>query len=298
MTGTLSIGIYAPGAMGSALGRAWQVGGSRVVATIQGRSPRTASLATGLELLPSLDDVVSVADVIVSIGPPSAAVQMADAIVDASARRQARPLVVDLNAISPNTVRRIQDRVSAAGLELLDGSVSGPPPSPTSVTHLYLSGRSGQRLAALPSPWLATHVVGSEVGLASAVKMCTASVYKGFSCLLLQALQTACAHGVADVVIADLEHDFGGQLTGVASRIALAAAKSDRYPAEMREIAETQASAGGDPGVFRAIAGAYEHVARSELSSLTPEDAVLMDDLAAVMSQLNAPRPDRPAPTC
>ena len=57
------VGIVSPGAMGSAVGRALRDGGARVVATVAGRSTRTVALAHGLELLPSLDDVVAAADV-------------------------------------------------------------------------------------------------------------------------------------------------------------------------------------------------------------------------------------------
>jgi 3-hydroxyisobutyrate dehydrogenase-like beta-hydroxyacid dehydrogenase len=47
-------------------------------------------------------------------------------------------------------------------------------------------------------------VVGAEIGLASAVKMSTASVYKGTVALLAHALAAARANGVLDVVVEDL----------------------------------------------------------------------------------------------
>jgi hypothetical protein len=56
MTAQVTIGIFSPGAMGGALGRAWQQGGARVVSTVAGRSTRTRSLADSLQLVPSLAD--------------------------------------------------------------------------------------------------------------------------------------------------------------------------------------------------------------------------------------------------
>ncbi|MGI8417298.1 MAG: hypothetical protein ACR2P2_14065 [Nakamurella sp.] len=44
MTSPPTIGIVSPGAMGSALGGAWQRGGARVVDTVAGRSERTRAL--------------------------------------------------------------------------------------------------------------------------------------------------------------------------------------------------------------------------------------------------------------
>ena len=70
-----TVGIVSPGAMGSAVGGALLRGGARVVATVAGRSERTARLAdeAGLELLPSLADVVREADIVLSIVPPDQA---------------------------------------------------------------------------------------------------------------------------------------------------------------------------------------------------------------------------------
>ena len=45
----------------------------RVLATVDGRSERTRSLAHGLELVPDLDAVVAGSDVVVSVVPPGAA---------------------------------------------------------------------------------------------------------------------------------------------------------------------------------------------------------------------------------
>jgi 3-hydroxyisobutyrate dehydrogenase-like beta-hydroxyacid dehydrogenase len=276
---SLTLGVVSPGAMGSALGRVWAAGGSRVVATTAGRSPRTAQLAHGLELLSGLDDVVRVADVVVTVVPPDRAVQVATEVAAACARVGASPLVADLNAISPSTVALVADALG--GLELLDGSISGPPPTPGSTT-VYLSGPSAALLADLPAPGLDVQVVGPHLGTASAVKMCTASVYKGTSALMLQALRTAAAHGVVDVVLADLGRDPAES----AVRMAMGVSKSDRYPGEMREIALTQGDAGGRPELFEAMALVWESVRGTSLAALTPEQAADLTDLTEVLRRL------------
>ena len=91
-------------------------------------------------------------------------------------------------------------------------------------------------------------VVGDEVGAASAVKMSTASVYKGSVALLDQALRAADHYGVLEHVLSDLGEENAGR------RIARSAAKADRYVGEMHEIAAAQAAAGLDPALFEAIA--------------------------------------------
>jgi 3-hydroxyisobutyrate dehydrogenase-like beta-hydroxyacid dehydrogenase len=286
---SVTIGIVSPGAMGSALGRAWRRGGARVVATTAGRSPRTAQLAeaAGLELLPDLDAVVAAAQLVVSICPPDRAVDNAGQIAAAAQRTGTTPLVADLNAISPATVERIAtDVLAPAGLELVDGAISGPPPRDGARTIVYLSGRNAERLAALDGPGIDARVVGDRPGPASAVKMCTASVYKGFTALLAQALLTAQAHDSVDVVLADLADVFDGIDEWAARRLAIAASKSDRWVGEMREIAATQGAAGARPELFEAMAQVWEMVGASPLARHTPEDATRDRPIADVLAEL------------
>jgi len=68
-----TVAVVSPGHMGGGLGAALAAGGARVVATTAGRSARTVRLAAeaGLELLPTLDDVVAAADLVLSVAPPA-----------------------------------------------------------------------------------------------------------------------------------------------------------------------------------------------------------------------------------
>ena len=92
--------------------------------------------------------------------------------------------------------------------------------------------------------------------------MSTASVYKGTSALLAHALLAASAYGVLDHVLADLRSGSPELVANVARRLASAGTKSDRYVAEMREIALAQSAAGLTPALFEAMAEVYEGVVR------------------------------------
>ena len=102
-------------------------------------------------------------------------------------------------------------------------------------------------MAALPFEGVEVVVVGDEVGAASAVKMSTASVYKGSVALLAQALRAADHYGVLEHVLSDLGEENVGR------RIARSAAKAERYVGEMHEIAAAQSAAGLDPALFEAL---------------------------------------------
>ncbi len=259
-----TVGIVSPGAMGSAVGSALAAGGARVVATVAGRSKRTHGLAARgpIELLDDLEAVVREASVVLSIVPPEAAPDVARD-VGRVARTQGRGLLfADLNAIAPVTAARIEDAARKDGVDVVDGSISGPPPWNAGTTRVYLSGRRADEIAELPFDGVERIVVGPAVGSASAVKMSTASVYKGSSALLAQALLAAHENGVLEHVLADLRAGAPELVANVERRLGNAAAKSERYVGEMREIAATQAAAGLTPSFFEAMAEIYETFAR------------------------------------
>ena len=263
------IGLVGAGHMGSGLGAALRDGGHEVVTTLEGRSARTVRLVreAGIDALPNLNAVVSAAAVLLVVTPPGSAVDAAMAIAGACLATGAHPLVADLNAVSPSTMERVKATLAEAGLELVDGSISGPPPTVRPGAAIYLSGPRAGDLADLGWRRVNPIVVSDRVGDASAVKMCTASVYKGAIGIVTQALWAAAHYGVAHHVLADLGEDGYRP----AAQIPMAATKAWRFVPEMHEIAATQAAAGLSGGLFEAMAGVYEHLARTELARQDPE---------------------------
>ncbi|WP_067508508.1 NAD(P)-dependent oxidoreductase [Actinoplanes sp. TFC3] len=268
------VGIVSPGFMGSGLGSALRAGGVRVVTTVAGRSARSRRLAgqAGLEVLASLADVVAASDVVLSVIPPGQAVATARSIAEAAHESGAAPVVADLNAISPTTMAAVARILN--DLPVVDGSISGPPPTVTPGARMYLSGDRAGEVAGLP--WrdqIEPIVVGGEVGTASALKMCTASVYKGLTALVTQAMRTAGHYGVLDRVLADL----GKEGLDASASVPRSATKAHRFVDEMREIAATQAGAGLTPALFEAFAEVYANVARTDLAHGDPETSAALE---------------------
>lgn len=255
--------------MANALAR----GGLRVVATVSGRSERTTRLAdrAGIELLPDLASVVREVDAVLSIVPPEVAGAVVADVAAAARSQNVQPLIADLNAIAPATARRAEATAAEANCHFVDCSISGPPPWNPGTTRLYLSGPRARELAALPFDGVETIVVG-DVGAASAVKMSTASVYKGTTALLTQALLAAEWYGVLEHVLADLRLGAPEFVSHVERRLANAATKSDRYIAEMHEIAAAQSTAQLTPALFEAMAEVYAALAQTPLARTNPED--------------------------
>jgi 3-hydroxyisobutyrate dehydrogenase-like beta-hydroxyacid dehydrogenase len=277
--------------MGSAVGAALARGGARVVVSLTGRSARTQRLteAAGLTVMPSLEDIVREAEVVLSIAPPEAAPEIATDIGRAARDAGAQPLVADLNAIAPESARALADELARAGLDLVDGSISGPPPWKPG-TRVYLSGKRALEVASLPLEGVERIVVGTEIGTASAVKMSTASVYKGTSALLAQALLAAQATGVLEHVLGDLRAGSPELVANVERRLASAASKSSRYVGEMHEIARTQSAAGLTPTLFEAIGKVFTALSESELAQAAPEEIESDFPLHEILDRLRTER--------
>ena len=245
-------------------------GGARVVATLDGRSERTARLAADapFELLPDLVAVVREADVVLSIVPPEAAPSVARDIARAAGEQGTAPLLADLNAISPATAREL----ALAGLEVVDGSISGPPPwKARHDAGLPLRAPCGGGRGAPVRRRRLLSSSADEVGSASAVKMSTASVYKGTSALLLQALTAAHENGVLEHVLADLRAGAPSSSRNVERRLAVA--DDEGAPVRRRDARDRRDAAGGGShagAVRRDGRGVRAELARTPLATRDP----------------------------
>lgn len=183
------------------------------------------------------------------------------------------------------TMAEVEQVLKAAGCRVVDGAISGPPPGSGTDSVLFLAGPGYSPFAGLDAPGFTTKVVGPIVGGASAAKMSTAAVYKGTKALLLQSVLTAAHHGVLDAVVEDLR--LGApELTGaLATDLAVAIAKSDRFPGEMEEIAATQAAAGQGGELYATIADVFR-TAHGGRSRRTPEEAARVTGLEELLEEL------------
>lgn len=261
-----TIAMYGAGHMGSGLGWALRPA-CRVITTLAGRSARTARLAAdaGLDVVPDVDTLVGTAEIVLVVTPPAAARDAARVLAQAAVRTGATPLVADLNAIAPDTARDIA--VILAPLDFVDGSISGPPPTVRPGARIYLSGPRATEITALPWSHVTPVDLGPVIGTASAVKMCTASVYKGLIGLYAQAMRAADYYGVLAPVLADLQ----GNGYDLVSGVAISARKAARYTPEMREISAAQNAAGLPATLFAAFADVYDELAGTALALGDPE---------------------------
>src|SRR5438445_7546129 len=142
-----TIGLLNPGEMGSMVGAAVRSAGARVLWAGEGRSTATRKRASdaGLEDAGSVASVVRACEVILSVCPPHAAVDVATQV----AALRFAGTYVDGNAVSPATAREIGGIVEKGGASFVDGGIIGPPPVKAGSTRVHLSGKNAERMAAL-----------------------------------------------------------------------------------------------------------------------------------------------------
>ena len=203
-----NVGVMSPGDMGQAVALQIKAKGLHVYTALEHRSERTRGLAreAGLTDVGTLAQLVVECDVVLSIMDPGAAVDFAREVSDAIRTSGRRTLIVDCNAIAPQTVYEIATLVEQAGGRFLDAGIIGPPPRGTAKTNLYVSGPGASDLEQLAGPQLLVHPIGERVADASALKMCYGALNKGTQALWLEVLIAAERLGIAGLLEQQLQH--------------------------------------------------------------------------------------------
>ena len=249
-------------------------------ATSQDTVDRATS--TNVVLCPTDAELVRSSDVILSVIPPRDVNETAQRVVTALADRPAdRPLYfADMNAIAPSTVREVAHLFQSQDVRFIDGCIIGGPPSFKADTYtdtgtdtdtwdvpaMYASGPhkladEASWGAALTSALNMRHI-GADVGSASGLKMCFASMSKGYTALAIQSFTSAQKLGVLGDLQSILAEMMPARAVQTEKSLVGMAPKAYRWVREMEEISKTHAEEGGfDPDIFRGAAGVYRAVA-------------------------------------
>lgn len=270
-----SVGILNPGEMGISIAASIQNSGYPVYWVSEGRSSQTQERAQKFNLLDaqSLAQLCETCSVIVCVCPPHAAEAVANDVLAHSFSG----LYIDANAIAPQRVTRIGERMAAEGVTFVDGSIIGGPAWKPNSTWLHLSGPAAQQATAYFSGGpLETNIVAEEIGRASALKMCFAAYTKGSTALLCAIVAAAEALGVHGDLAQQWSRNGSDFAEQTSRRVTGVTAKAWRFRGEMEEIAATLSGA-GVPGEFHlAAAEIYRRLTDFKGAPETPSlEAVL-----------------------
>jgi 3-hydroxyisobutyrate dehydrogenase-like beta-hydroxyacid dehydrogenase len=222
--------------MGAAIGAQLVAAGQRCVWVPTGRGPSTRDRATAAGLAPTSMDELATCEVILSVCPPAAALEVAHQVAGTGFTG----CYLDANAISPRHSAEIATVLETA--TVVDGGIVGPPPRRPGTTRLYLSGPE-DAVARVEALFTDTGVVpvavAGPIGAASALKLAFATYNKVSTLLAAQAHALARHHGV-DTHLRELAAAvLPATPLAAPDGLTAAARKAWRWAPEMHEIADT-----------------------------------------------------------
>jgi 3-hydroxyisobutyrate dehydrogenase-like beta-hydroxyacid dehydrogenase len=270
----LSIGLVGYGEVGKILAAAlvqrdvaW-VGTWDILLPDPVAGPAMRAHAEAARVVPatSLADLLVRADVVISAVTASQAVAVA---------REAVPSIrpgtwfVDMNSASPGAKREMSASIDGAGGRFVESAVmTSVPPYGIKVPMLLGGARAAELRDLLVPLGFAMEIAATEVGVASAVKMCRSVMIKGLEALVTESFTAARAYGVEDRVLASLHETFPAldwEALGsyLMSRSAL---HGKRRAEEMREVAVTVREAGLAPLMASATAERQDWMGRQKVA--------------------------------
>lgn len=275
------IGFLHPGAMGVSLAATLQKEGYTPYWVSKDRGPYTRGRAEkhGIVELQTIKEMCDRCSVIISVCPPHAASDVAEKVLEHSFKG----VYADVNAISPQRVKDIGQLMNKAGVEFVDGGIIGLPVGPQTNTWLYLSGDAASHVAdCFRGGELGVEIIGTEIGKASALKMCFAANSKGTTALLCAVVAAAENLGVRKELEKQWSRDGSDFAQRTLSRVRNVSAKAWRFSGEMEEIASTFEEA-GLPGDFHlAASDIFQRIAKFKDSSPMPPVEEVLDALLAI----------------
>lgn len=260
-----TIGILYCGDLGAALAGLLQRAGNRVVTTCQGRSSVTGqrSVAAGVEILPTLDDVVRQSDLVFSIVLPAAAIDVARQYVERDYLRPANSLFVDANSISVETIAEIEHLGQVENpTYVVDAAIHGGAQRLAELGVMYVSGPLADRVEAVCRDVLRVRRLGDQVGSATRMKLLIAGLSKSLNALFLEVGALAHQAEMIDPFLESCRHFYPGLMTAIDRMLPTYPQHAARRVGELQSIEQLAQACGAPSGMIHAAGELMQQVAR------------------------------------
>jgi 3-hydroxyisobutyrate dehydrogenase-like beta-hydroxyacid dehydrogenase len=229
--------------------------------TPNGPPLRDHAAPLGVELAASAAAAVHGATLVISAVTARPAVAVASGVATAMPKDS---FFLDLNSASPGAKIQAAEIVHAAGGRYVEGAVMTSVPPYRSRVPLLLGGPHAASIKPLLDELgFAPKVHSSELGVASATKMCRSVMIKGLEAMVIESFTTARHYGVEDALVASLQETFPGidwerQASYFFQRVI---EHGRRRSEEVREVAVTVREAGLAPFSAAGTAERQAHLA-------------------------------------
>lgn len=259
---TPTVAIVAAGSMGSGVAQRLAEHKVTVLTSLAGRGEASVIRARNAGMQPVADRELSEADFFLSIVPPGDALALAQRLAAVFTIANKKPIYVECNAVSPQTVNHIEKVIAATGCAFVGAGIIGPPPKPgSSNTKIYVSGAQARDVTRLNDYGLIVHVLEGPLTAASALKMSYAGITKGFTALGAAMLLAAARGGAAPALKAELAESQPALLAWLTRQTPNMYGKAYRWVAELDEIAAFVGDEHAEHEMLQAAARLYERIA-------------------------------------
>jgi len=193
---------------------------------------------------------------------------------------------LDINSVSPGVKRQSAEAIAGAGGRYVEAAVMTSVPGKRIASPMLLGGPDAAAFLEMAAPLgFSAKVYSTEIGRASAVKMCRSVIIKGMETLFTESLLTARRLGVERDVLDSLQDTIATDWDRLAGYMVMRTLKHGRRRAEeLREVARTVAEAHIPPVMASAIAERQDMAWK--LGEGVDLEAGLMDLLDAVLEKL------------
>jgi putative dehydrogenase len=259
---TPTVAIIAPGNMGAAVAKRLTEHKVTVLTSLASRSEASAKRAREAGMQGVEDRKLAEADFLMSIVPPGDALALAKRLSGDLTAANKKPIYVECNAVSPQTMNQIAEVIAAAGCAFVGAGIIGPPPKPgTTNTKFYAAGPSATEFAKLNDYGLIVRLLDGPTTAASALKMSYAGITKGFTALGAAMMLAATRGGSAQALQAELAESQPALLGYLTRQVPGMYQKAYRWVAELDEISSFVGKDYDENAMLEAAARFYERIA-------------------------------------
>ena len=256
------VAIIAPGNMGAAVAKRLTEHKVTVLTSLAGRSESSAKRAREAGMQPVDDRKLAEANYLMSIVPPGDALALAKRLAGTLTAANKKPIYVECNAVSPQTMNQIGEVIAATGCPFVGAAIIGPPPKPGATnTKFYAAGPAAGDFAKLNDYGLIVRLLDGPTSAASALKMSYAGITKGFTALGAAMMLAATRGGSAQALQAELAESQPALLGFLAKQIPAMYGKAYRWVAELDEISAFVGKDYDENEMMTAAARFYERIA-------------------------------------
>jgi 3-hydroxyisobutyrate dehydrogenase-like beta-hydroxyacid dehydrogenase len=248
--------------MGSAVAARLAAHKVAVLTSLAGRSAASGKRARETDMKAVGDRELAEADFFLSIVPPGEALMLAQRLAPVLTAANKKPIYVECNAVSPQTVNQIAKVIAKTGCPFVDAGIIGPPPKPgTTNTKFYASGPQASEFARLNDYGLIVRGLQGPLTSASALKMSYAGITKGLTALGASMMLAATRGGSAEALKAELAESQLALLGFLSRSVPNMYAKAYRWVAELDEIGAFVGDDFAEHEMLEAAARFYERMA-------------------------------------